>query len=75
MAETAERRPLVSIFRVIDDTLEEFGLPGPFDVLPTPAELLHGLGLPTPNDILESLKARAPSELTARLPRLRLPTP
>jgi len=68
VAETAERRPLYSAFRVIDDTLEEVGLPGPFDILPTPSEFIHAIGLPTLNDLGESLKARVHAELSARAP-------
>jgi len=71
VAETAERRPLYSAFRVIDDTLEEVGLPGPFDIIPTPSEVLHAVGLPTLNDLGESLKARIHAELAARAPKLR----
>jgi len=70
VAETAERRPLISIFRVIDDTLQEIGLPGPFDVLPTPSEIIHGLGLPTPDDLAEAMKSRIHAELVARRPPL-----
>jgi len=68
VAETAERRPLYSIFRVVDDTLEEVGIPGPFDVVPTPSEVIHAVGLPTLNDLGESLKARIHAELAARAP-------
>lgn len=72
MAEGAERRPLVSAFRIIDDTLEELSLPGPFDVLPSPSELIHFLGIPTLDDLGESLKARIHSEASVRKPRGRL---
>jgi len=68
VAETAERRPLYSLFRVIDDTLEEIGIPGPFDIIPTPSEVIHSWGLPTLNDVAESLKARVHAELAARAP-------
>lgn len=73
MAEGAERRPLVSAMRIIDDTLEELGIPGPFDVIPSPSEVIHFLGIPTPNDLGESLKARIHSEVGAKAPRLKLP--
>lgn len=66
-----ERRSLYSVFRVVDDTLEELSLPGPFDILPTPSEVLHLLGVPTLNDLGESLKSRVRSDLGAR----RLPRP
>lgn len=68
MAESAERRPLVSAFRIIDDTLEELSLPGPFDVLPSPSELVHFMGVPTLDDLGESLKARMHSEAATRKP-------
>ena len=74
MAESAERRHLVSIFRVVDDTLGELGLPGPFDILPNISELIHTLGLPTPDDLGESLKAKIGGEVQGkaggRLPKL-----
>ena len=66
MAETAERRGLTSAFRIVDDTLEELGLPGPFDVIPTPGEVIHGVGLPTPNDLGEALKARIMAEVAGK---------
>ncbi len=59
MAEGPERRPLKSIFRIIDDTLEELSLPGPFDIFPTPSEIFHAFELPTLNDAGEGLKAKA----------------
>jgi len=68
MAETAERRPLYSVFRIVDDTLQEVGLPGPFDIIPTPGEVIHAMGLPTLDDLGESLKARVHAELAARAP-------
>ena len=64
MAESAERRPLVSVPRIIDDTLAEFGLPGPFDLFPTPSELIHTFGVPTPDDLVESLKAKIGHRVT-----------
>ena len=63
MAEGPERRALTSAFRIVDDTLEELGLPGPFDVVPTPSEVIRGIGLPTPNDLGEALKARMMAEI------------
>lgn len=66
MAESAERRPLVSIFRVIDDSLAEIGIPGPFDIIPSPSELIHAIGIPTPDDLGESLKAKIGSQITGR---------
>ena len=68
MTESAERRPLESVFKKVDDTMEEFGLPGPFDVLPTPEEVIHGVGLPTLDDLGESLKARIHAELSSVKP-------
>lgn len=70
MAETAERRPLVSVFRIVDDSLEELGLPGPFNVFPTPDELIHAVGIPSLDDLGESLKARMASEFATKRPRL-----
>jgi len=69
MTESAERRPLISLFRVVDDTLEEIGLPGPFDILPTPSEVLHAIGLSTPDDFAEGLKARVASQVSTRIRR------
>ena len=63
MAATFQRRPLISSFRMMDDTLQELGLPGLFDVIPTPEELIHLVGLPTLNDLGESLKERVHAEL------------
>ncbi|MFH1486822.1 MAG: hypothetical protein ABIH46_12195 [Chloroflexota bacterium] len=68
MPESAERRPLVSVMRIIDDTLQEVGLPGPFDVIPTPSEVIHFLGIPTLDDLGESLKARASADLSRKGP-------
>lgn len=73
MAEGAERRPLISAFRIIDDTLEELSLPGPFDVLPTPSELIHWFGIPTLDDLGESLKARIGVEAARKKPRMPAP--
>lgn len=73
MAESAERRPLISGFRIIDDTLEELSLPGVFDILPTPSELIHFFGLPTLNDLGESLKAGIGSRGNMRRPHFPFP--
>lgn len=53
-------RPLrETIGRPIKDLglLEEFGLPEPDDVIPSPIELMVRLGLPTPKDIILNAKA------------------
>lgn len=60
----------MSVFRVIDDTLGEIGIPGPFDVLPSPSELIHAFGVPTPDDLGESLKAKISSQITERNGRI-----
>ena len=70
MPESAERRPLISLFRVVDDTLQEAGLPGPFDILPTPSEFIHFFGIPTLDDLGESLKARVSADLATKRPPL-----
>ena len=66
MAEGAERRTLISVPRVLDDTLAEFGLPGPFDLLPSPSELIHAAGLPTLDDLAESGKAQIANTVTSQ---------
>ena len=70
MAESAERRPLVSLMRIVDDTLQEVGLPGPFDILPNVSEVIHFFGIPTLDDLGESLKARLSADLSTRRPKL-----
>lgn len=57
-----ERSGSVSAFAIVDDTLEDLGLPGPFDIFPTPSEFIHSVGLPTPADFGESLKAKVGAE-------------
>jgi len=68
MTESAERRPLVSAFRIFDDTLQELSIPGPFDLIPNPSEILHAFGMPTLDDMAESLKARMFSDMITRGP-------
>lgn len=55
--------------RIVDDTLQEVGVPGPFDLLPSPSEFIHSIGLPTLDDLGESLKARMGATM-ARRPKL-----
>ena len=68
MAESTERRPLVSAFRIIDDTLQELSIPGPFDLIPNPSEVIHSFGIPTLDDMAESLKARMFGDMITRGP-------
>ena len=58
MSLSQDRTKLLSAFRVVDDTLEELGLPGPFELLPTPSEVFSTLGIPTPDSVAERFKAR-----------------
>lgn len=49
----------MSLFRILDDTAEELGLPGLRDMLPPPQEILsETVGLASPNDFAEALKER-----------------
>lgn len=52
--------------RIVDDTLQEVGIPGPFDLLPSPSEFIHSVGLPTLDDLGESLKARMGATISRR---------
>lgn len=64
----------LSAVRIVDDTLEEFGLPGFRDVLPFPQEFLsETLGVPSPNDLVESLKERVRGDVRTRAPRPPMP--
>ena len=65
----------LSVLRIVDDTLEEFGLPGIRDIIPMPQHLLsETLGVPSPNDVLESLQEKILGDVRTRRPNLpRLP--
>lgn len=74
MATEVGKDSRISIVRILDDTLEELGLPGIRDIIPLPQHLLsETLGIPSPNDVIESLQERVLGDVRTRRPSLPRP--